>query len=215
MSDLTKRGRTRSRREKLLTIALIVCGVLLVGYFGLRVARGFLLFRTQPLKPGITDVQAIRPWMTIRYIGVAYAVPEEYLFFQLDIPFDNRTRDDTLGRLNRHFEVGEPKPDEPPPIINKVQEAIKRYQEEPVATGLDQIRAWMSVQYIANATGVPAAYIFESIGLPLEEANEYMLLRDLDGKYRYGGPRQLIEAIQEAIAQYEAQAPAPAEGENE
>ena len=230
MSHSTENTPVRSRKEKLLIMALVLCGLLFIGYFGGGVVRGFLLFRTNPLKPGITNVEAIRPWMTIRYIAVAYAVPQEYIFFELEIPFNQKESDDSLRRLNDKHEFGPPTSGEGPPILQKVKEAIKKYQKDPVPTGLNDIKRWMSIQYIANATGVPAAYIFESIDLPNEEDNEYMLLIDLSRKYKYdrrgergerserdqrGERDELVEAIKNAISQYEAQNPASLEGKNE
>lgn len=219
---------TRIRTEKLLILALMVCGLLFIGYFGWGFVRNFLLFRTNPLKPGITNVEAIRPWMTIRYIGVAYGVPQEYIFFELEIPFDRKDSDMPLRNFNDKHKLGPPTPGEDLPVLQKIKTIIQQYQNDPVATGLDEIQPWMTIQYVANATGVPASYIFEYLDLPNIEDNQYLPLFDLGRKYHYGrrnnkdqsgqrgegdkddGPRVgdqrglLFRIIEEAISQYEA-----------
>jgi hypothetical protein len=209
----------RLRRDNLLGTALILFGILFIGYYGLRTVRTFIQFRTQGLRPGVTNVEAIRPWMTIRYIGLAYGVPEEYIYDQLEIPLDEKTRDDTLGQLNRLFEFGDAVPGEGPPILQDVKDIIRRYQENPVATGLDDIRPWMTIRYIANGTGVAEADILEQLGIPRQDKgdrdNGYKPLRLLDQEYRLGGPEESIKAIQEIISTYQAENPAPVEGADE
>lgn len=209
----------RSRRDQILGTVLILFGVLFIGYYGLRTARGFFLFRNQGLRPGVTNVEAIRPWMTIRYIGVAYGVPEEYIYDQLEIPLDEKTRDHTLQQLNRDFELGPPVPGEGPPILQDVKDIIRRYQENPVATGLDDIRPWMTIRYVANATGIEEAYLLEQLNIPLQDErdrdNAYKPLRFLEREYRLGGPQESIEAIQKIIRTYQAENPVPVEGADE
>ena len=62
----------------------------------------------------------------------------------------------------------------------------------------------MSIRYIANSTGVPAADIFTAIGLPAS-GNENKPLDLLSQQLHYpGGPRALAEAIQKALAQRKA-----------
>lgn len=225
MSQPMQQTITRPRTEKLLIVALMVCGLFFIGYFGWGFVRSFLLFRTNPLKPGITNVEAIRPWMTIRYIGVAYGVPQEYIFFELDIPFDRNDSDTPLRRFNDKYEFGPPVPEEGLPVLQQIKTIIQKYQSDPVATGLNEIQPWMTIQYVANASGVPDSYIFEYIEIPNIEDNQYLPLFELGRKYEYGkpdkrdekgerdeddrpkerNPRDLIlRAIEEAILQYQA-----------
>jgi hypothetical protein len=139
--------------------------------------------------------------MNIRYVATAYAVPEEYLFAELDLPFELR-RDDSLAELNRALQLGRSTQGDYPAIIDKVRDAIERYRENPVAPGLGgDVRPWMSIQYIANSTGVPAEYIFEQVGLPMD-GNEYKPLGHLSEEFKYGEPRALIDAVQAALDQY-------------
>ena len=231
MSHATQQTLSRTRTEKLLIVALMVFGLFFIGYFGSGFARSFLLFRSNPLKPGITNVEAIRPWMTIRYIGVAYGVPQEYIFFGLDIPFDPQDSDTPLRRFNDKYEFGPPSPDNGLPVLQQIQTIIQEYQSDPVATGLNEIRGWMTVQYVANATGVPSNYIFEYLDIQSTQNDEYLPLFELSHKYQYGrrdqkgqngdggdrsdndqhdGPREgrprdlILRAIEDAILQYQA-----------
>lgn len=119
-----------TRRERLLLLGLILLGVVLISFFGLRAVRSYALFRQTRLEPGITDVEAIRPWMTIPYIARAYQVPETYIFDQIGLPETDNQRK-SLGRLNREYA-----PNKHDAILNAVKAAIKRYQaEHPPPTG--------------------------------------------------------------------------------
>jgi hypothetical protein len=81
-----------SAYRRVLTIALVVVGVGLVGFFGLRAFRAYT--RLQPDAPatGLRDVEAIRGWMTLPYIARAYGVPEDALFAALALPKTGNTR---------------------------------------------------------------------------------------------------------------------------
>lgn len=193
---------------QILALALVAIGLVLVLVFGVRTYRSFRMLqyiREQGIDTGTADVDAIQPWMTVRFVAVAYAVPQEYIFAELDIPFDRRNSNDTLGALNRKFNLGRSPDGEFPAIIDPLAEAITQYRENPVATGLeDDVRPWMSIQYISNSTGVPADYIFEQLGIPNEDNNAFKPLDRLDKDYRFGGPREISEAVQAVLARYEA-----------
>ena len=192
---------------QILAIVLVLIGLGLVIFFGIRTVRSYrelTYIQQEGLDVGTADLDAIRPWMTPKFVAVAYAVPQEYLFAELGIPFDRWNSNEALGRLNREFEPDDkPSKDVAPIIIDKVKEAIEKYRENPVPTGLeDDVRAWMSIQYIANSTGVPAEYIFEQIGVPAE-GNENKPLDRLDEELNYpGGRRALVETVQNALSQY-------------
>jgi hypothetical protein len=73
-------------RRLLLTIVLVIVGLGLVGFFGMRVYHAYSRFQHAELSAGTTDVEAIRGWMTLPYIARAYGVPEDALFVALGIP---------------------------------------------------------------------------------------------------------------------------------
>jgi hypothetical protein len=76
----------RSSSRRVLTIALVVVGLGLVGFFGLRAYRASTRFQPDAPAAGLHDVEAIRGWMTLPYIARAYGVPEDALFEALAIP---------------------------------------------------------------------------------------------------------------------------------
>lgn len=201
--SIVKRLLTR----RTLAVLLIVIGVVVTTIYGIRSVRSYRqlqYIQAQGLDDGTASVEAIQPWMTIRYIGVAYAVPEEYIYAELDIPFERRNRDHTLGQLNQEYRLGRPVEGETPAIIQRVQAAILAYRENPVATGLDDIRPWMTVQYIANSTGVPQDYLFEQLGIA-PDGNGFKPLDLLAREVKFPkGPRGLVEAIKMALSHYEA-----------
>jgi hypothetical protein len=124
MSQSTQSSPAPSRRERILTISLIVLGLILIIFFGFRAVRSFLRIQLTGLEPGVTDVELIRGWMTIPYIATAYGVPEEYIFEQIGVPQEGN-QDKGLYRLNLDYFEGEPEA-----ILKVVQEAIRQYQAE-------------------------------------------------------------------------------------
>ncbi len=124
MNQPTNSSPTRSRREKILTTGLIVVGIILVIFFGIRAARSFLRIQFTSLEPGVTDVELIRGWMTVPYIATAYGVPEEYIFEQMGVPPEgNQNRG--MRRLATEYS-----PDNPQALLETVKEAIRQYQAE-------------------------------------------------------------------------------------
>lgn len=191
----------------ILTVAMIVLGVGLVVFFGARANRSFRelqYIRESGLDRGTASVEAIRPWMTIRFIAVAYAVPEEYLYSALSIPFERRNANQSLGELNKTYQLGFAPGGTELAVVDKARTAIGEYRKNPVATGLRDVREWMSVRYIANSTGVPEAEIFAAVGLPAA-GNESKPLEFLSREQHYpGGARGLAEAVQRALGQRKA-----------
>jgi hypothetical protein len=193
-------------KMQILAIILVLIGLGLVIFFGMRSVRSFRemqYIREQGLDVGVAEIDAIRPWMTIQFVAVAYGVPQEYLFSELSIPFERRNSNESLWELNRKYDFGRPgERGQEPPILDKAREAIIKYQANPVATGLkEDVRPWMSIRYIANSTGIPEEYIFEQIGMPLE-GNQGKPLERLDHEFHYGGRREIVEAVKQALAQY-------------
>jgi hypothetical protein len=117
------------RWSRILLICLIVLGLFLTIFFGVRAARSYLRIWQTSLQPGVTDVEAIRGWMTVPYVARAYGVPEEIIFERLDIPpEDNRSR--SLAQLNRLYAPGERGL-----ILNMVKQAVKTYLDEHSSPG--------------------------------------------------------------------------------
>ena len=135
MTEANGQPPSPARQTPWALIALIVVGAALVAYFGMRTARSFAGLRGArpplPPPPGrggppprMTDVEAIRGWMTIPFIARGYQVPESYLFEQLHIPPQGNQRRSLAG-LNRIYAPGKPNA-----IQLAVQDAIRRYLAE-------------------------------------------------------------------------------------
>ncbi|MCB0032592.1 MAG: hypothetical protein KDE51_01120 [Anaerolineales bacterium] len=211
------------RSRRFVAGVLITVGILITAVYGVRSVRSYREFqyaRESGLLDGTASVEAIRPWMTFRYVSVAYGVPEEYLFAQLEIPFERRNSNQTLGELNRMYDFGPPQPPEasdpseadeapnPPdlPLTSLIQEAISTYQENPVVTGLDDIRPWMTIRYVANSTGVPEAYILEQLGLASDDNTVFKPLNVIAEEIQFeGGPRAFDDHIANILEQYEVE----------
>lgn len=110
---------------RFIPIGLILIGLLLVGVFGVRTVVSYIRIQRTGLQSGVTDVEAIRGWMTIPYIAQAYGVPEEFIFAQVGIPqTDNQAK--SLSQLNRSYAPGESAV-----ILSRVKAAIRQYQAKP------------------------------------------------------------------------------------
>jgi hypothetical protein len=198
----------RSKLWRFLPVGVILVGLVVTILFGLRSVRSFRqvqYIQQQGLDRGTASVDAIQPWMTIRFIAVAYAVPEEYLYSALDVAFDRRNADRPIGRI----QPDRPTPtDGPPPtpnpdfgtvIVERAKVAVLAYQADPVATGLRDIRPWMSLRYISNSGGIPLAEIFAKTNLsPTLNPDKPLELLAAEEKYP-GGQRALVEAVAEAL----------------
>lgn len=227
------------KNRRLWAILIVVLGLWLMFFFGTRTLRAYRELeyaREQGLLNGTASVDAIQPWMNIRYIAVAYAVPEEYIYAKLDIPFDRRSERDPLGRLGRqNREDGPPSAENAPPdrdqtrdaIVAQMKAIVLAYRDNPVAPGLQDIRPWMSLAYIANSTGVPLDYLVETVGTRAvaiqatefaerddappgligevdTEENRYKPLDLLSDELHYPGHvERLLDVVHEALATYE------------
>jgi len=161
--------------------------------------------REHNFKAGNLSPDLLRPWMSIRYISVAYAVPQKYLFDAAAIHPKKENSMIALNRLNEQMGLGAVSGR--PVLMNIISDAIIQYRANPVATGLIEknVTDWMSVQYIANSTGIPAETIFQDLGIPMD-GNAYLPLGGLSTDYNYaGGPRKLIADIQKIIDSHAVQ----------
>ena len=130
METVNKQPSRFSKNERRVFIALIVLGVVLIGFFGLRTIKSYIRLMRTGLEQGATDPEVIRGWMTIPYIAVAYGIPEEYIFKQIGIPREDNQKK-SLAQLNRKYA-----PNEKGVILNAVKTVIKKYQaEHPPQTG--------------------------------------------------------------------------------
>jgi hypothetical protein len=185
-----------------LAIALIIIGIATM----IPRARGMLNFSKEVryaqennFAAGNVSPDLIRPWMSIRYISVACAVPQKYLFDSANIQPRKETSMIAISRLNQQLRLGQV--DGQPSLMKTIHVAIVEYRAHPVVTGLIEkhVEDWMTVQYIANSSGIPALVIFEKINVPYE-GNAFKPLGFLSEEVNYpGGRKALIAAIQKIV----------------
>lgn len=96
-------------KQRALVTGLILFGVLAISFFGLRTFHAFREFRSHRPPPPFeneqpeTDVELIRDWMTVPFIGKTYHVPPPLLFQALDIPRNKENEEKSLKQLNDEY----------------------------------------------------------------------------------------------------------------
>jgi hypothetical protein len=120
-------------RQRALIIILLVIGVGIAGFFGLRTLHAFKKFRGHPpplavteMDQAETDVELIRDWMTIPFISKTYHVPPNILFDALEI-HPNGNKEKSLKQLNREYY-----PQAEDIVLTKIKAAILEYQSQEV-----------------------------------------------------------------------------------
>ena len=207
-------------RRQLLKVVLVLVGLGLVFHFGGRTLESYRQVRyvqEQGFDTGDADVNAIRPWMTIHFVAAAYAVPQEYIYAELGIDSTRRRRNIDIRHLNEDLRLGRSENGHYPAVIDRLRQIILAYRENPVVTGLADVRGWMTLEYIANSSGIPTTTIIDELGLDklarreaLKDASgqgtgvsAYQSLVELAHELRYPrGPRGLGEDIEEVISRH-------------
>jgi len=124
-------------KQRILVTVLIVLGILLAGFFGLRFFHTFRELRRHgppPVPPlasmedapaAETDVELIRDWMTVPYIAMTYHVHPKVIFDALGIsPRGNE--DKSLAQLNEEFFT-----QSPGLVIELVKATVQAHQPTP------------------------------------------------------------------------------------
>ncbi len=120
-------------RQRVLVTTLIIFGVVIVGFFGLRTFHAFREFRghrpPHPFenRPAETDVELIRDWMTIGSLSHTYRTPPRLLYDALGIP-PNGNEHKSLKQLNDEYF-----PDQPGHVLETVKAAIQGSLPPPTA----------------------------------------------------------------------------------
>ena len=202
---------------------LIVLGLGLIIHYGNQTAKSYRHLRfiqEQGFESGTAELDAIRPWMTIHFVAAAYAVPKEYIYAELDMDVSGHRRDIGLQSLNHELRLGRSPNGPYPAVIDHLKRIINDYRANPVVTGLSDLRGWMTLEYVANSSGVPAVTIVRKLRLDERaidvsanredtvEVSVYRPLSDLARDLRYPrGPRGLGEDIQAVIDAQPVQSP--------
>jgi hypothetical protein len=141
----------------------------------------------------------LRPWMTIRYISAAYALPQQYIFDTTHIQPRKETSLIAIERLNSQMGLGQVNGE--PALLVSLRESIVAYRANPVHPGLieRQVEEWMTMQYLANSTGIPVETFFAEIGVPMD-GNAFLPLGYLSDVVHYsGGTNALLAALQNVV----------------
>ena len=72
--------------DRKIMLVLLIAGILLSAFFGLRAVHSFAHLRQDGFHPGNPDVNTIRGWMTVPYIARVYRVSPDYLYQQIGVP---------------------------------------------------------------------------------------------------------------------------------
>lgn len=193
-------------RMQWLAIALIILGAAIM----FPRARGMLDFYKEAryaaendFASGDVSPDLLRPWMSIRYVAVAYAVPQQYLFDAANIKPRKETSMVSIQRLNQKMGLGQV--DGEPALLKTVHGAIAAYRADPVATGLleKRVEGWMTAQYVANSTGIAVDAILAAANIPAN-GNIHKPFDFLSEELNYpGGPKALVKAVQDFLEQEE------------
>ena len=185
-----------------LAIVLIIVGIAIM----IPKAKGMFDFYKETRYAAENDFAAgnlspnlIRPWMSLSYIAAAYAVPQQYLYDTANINPKKETSMMGINRLNQRMNLGAI--DGQPALLKTIRAAILAYRENPVATGLleKEVDDWMTMQYIANSTGVPVETFFNAVNMPTA-GNAYKPLGFLSDEIKYsGGKKALIAEVQKIV----------------
>ena len=196
-------------RKVIQGLALLL--VLIGGIFAVRYAqrsmnayRAIQFAAQNDFDAGNLDVSLIRPWMTIRYVAEAYAVPQIFLFDELNMPMERKSSDLPMGKLNARLHMGQG--DDEPALVENVRQAILAYRRNPVVTGLAErhVQDWMNMQYLANSTGIPVEDLFAEVGIPVD-GHAYMPLGRLVKQTGYEpGIKSLLDTLQQTVDEHQA-----------
>ncbi|MHC1781493.1 MAG: hypothetical protein AB9891_01805 [Anaerolineaceae bacterium] len=113
----------QNTQKRTIVILIILAGVILVVFFGLRTFRTIMRIRHMEMRPLSTDVELIRGWMTIPYISENYRVPPEMLVEACDLPPAPK-KHENLDQINRKIAPGEPGT-----LVECIKGAVSNFQQ--------------------------------------------------------------------------------------
>ena len=135
-------------RQRNFVVGLIIIGLMIIGFFGLRTARAFRQFHGHRPPPPFegehieTDVDLIRDWMTVPFISRLYHVPESLLFDALQIS-EHGNKEKSLKQLNEEYF-----PQEAGTVLEKIKAAV-------LANAPQQIQASPDTPIVPTAPTLP------------------------------------------------------------
>ncbi|GAB4580344.1 MAG: hypothetical protein Fur0022_30840 [Anaerolineales bacterium] len=191
-------------RSKTVATFLIVLGVCLILIFGFRAMRAFRRMPPFPPHPPppLESVEAIRPWMNLKYVSKVYKVPSDYLARYLQIPHELQQEHISLDDLNLALNLGTNEAGEPL-IVEQIEFAIIEFHAHPNFHKTRMVEPTMSIRFIVTETGIPETYFADRLNLSLS-GDEFSTIELLSMEQNYpGGSQALTEAIQQIVNTYE------------
>ncbi len=122
--DKDNKSRHFYQNPRFYLTVLVVLGLVFAIFFAFRAFRGFQRVRGMKIGGGETNVELIRPWMTVNYITKMYHVPPEVVLSPLGLPVEDNTRRD-IGTLIRR--TGTSNPEE---MMEKIRASINAFQQK-------------------------------------------------------------------------------------
>jgi hypothetical protein len=119
-------------RQRNFVVGLIIIGLMIIGFFGLRTFHAFREFHGHRPPPPFkgehieTDVSLIRDWMTVPFIARMYHVPPPVLFDALNIA-EQGNKGKSLRQLNTEFY-----PQENGVVLEKIKAAVSANQPQQI-----------------------------------------------------------------------------------
>ena len=123
----------------------------------------------------------------------------------MGVAFVRRNADHPIGRVQPEMtppapsDPSAPTPDNRAVMVERAKAAVLAWRADPVATGLHDLRPWMSLRYIANTTGIPLAEVFTRTGLAPRINPDKPLDLVAKEEGHVGGPSALLQAVAEAL----------------
>jgi hypothetical protein len=135
--------------QRVLVSALILFGIWIAAFFGLRTFHAYREVRAhRPPPPPFkteqpeTDVNLIEDWMTIRFIGRMYNIRPSVLFEALSIPAD-ANKEKSLKQINEKYF-----PDQPGIVLELIKTTVQ--------ANLPPLPATRALTAVPPATDAPA-----------------------------------------------------------
>lgn len=122
--DPNSKSRHFYQEPRFYLTVLVVLGLFLAIFFAFRAFHGFQRMRGMKFGGGETNVELIRPWMTVNYITKMYHVPPDVVLAPLGLPVEGNNRRD-IGSLIRS--TGTSNPEE---MLERIKESINSFQQK-------------------------------------------------------------------------------------
>jgi len=148
-------------------LALLAASLSASVWFGLRTYRSYLLLRSA-YEVGMPQSGSVRAWMTLRYVGATYRVPEALLITRLGLPVDTPP-DATLKSLAARESLS------PFDYVRRIQQIIADVAPANAAEGAHGSGSWLewlddrflSALLIYGYPILALILLFGAIGFPL------------------------------------------------